>query len=153
MEMQGQVVTGATLLEAGQLASDRLQVLSSGMLAIDGHAADALLAEFGSPLNVLVAETARANYRRIRDAFSAAWPGVVDILYSIKANSTLALRAILSAEGAGGDCFGLGELHATMQAGTDPARVALNGSDKSAAEIMAAVAAGVVVNVDGVDEV
>jgi diaminopimelate decarboxylase len=144
--------TGAAFLEAARIDSDELSVASDGMLRIGLHRADALVARFGSPLNVVVDATLRANYRRIRAAFATAWPGESRILYSIKANSTLAVRAILSQEGAGGDCFGLGELRATMQCGTDPACVAMNGSDKSAEEIEAAVAAGVVINVDGVDE-
>ena len=62
------------------------------------------------------------------------------ILYSIKANNTLAIRAILSDEGAGGDCFGLGELHATLAGGADPGLLVMNGSNKTREEIEAAVA-------------
>ena len=146
-------MTGATQLDEIRLGSDRLAVSPEGMLLIDGHAANTLLDQFGSPLNVVVETTLRANYRRIRDAFVAAWPGQSRILYSIKANSTLAIRSILSQEGAGGDCFGLGELHATLAAGADPALVAMNGSDKTAQEIEAAIDAGVTINVDAAEEV
>jgi diaminopimelate decarboxylase len=76
----------------------------------------------------------------------------VRILYAIKANNTLAIRAILSSEGAGGDCFGLAELHATLTAGMVPEPIVMNGSNKSADEIAAAVAAGVTINVDAEDE-
>ena len=145
-------MTGAAQLDDIRLGSDRLTVSPEGMLLIDGHAADALLDRFGSPLNVVVEATVRANYRRIRDAFAASWPGPSRILYSIKANSTLAIRSILSQEGAGGDCFGLGELHATLVGGADPAAVAMNGSDKTAQEIEAAVDAGVTINVDAAEE-
>ncbi len=122
------------------------------MLQVDGHDVDDLLRRFGSPLNVLVETTVRANYRRVANAFRAGWPGSSRVLYAIKANSTLAVRAILSQEGAGGDCFGLGELHATLAAGADPALVAMNGSDKTAEEIDAAIAAGITINIDGADE-
>lgn len=144
--------SGGAALDAVRMASDPLSVTPEGMLAIDGHRTDDLVAEFGSPLNVVSDATLRANYRRIRAAFAAAWPGPSHILYSIKANSTLAVRTILSQEGAGGDCFGLGELQATLLSGADPALVAMNGSDKTADEVAAAVAAGVVINVDGADE-
>lgn len=135
------------------MGTDRLSVSPDGMVSIDGHRADDLLRRFGSPLNVVADATLRANYARIGAAFRIAWPGPLHILYSTKANSTLAVRAILSAEGAGGDCFGLGELRATLECGTDPALVAMNGSDKTSDEIEAAVAAGVAINVDGADEV
>jgi diaminopimelate decarboxylase len=147
------ISTGANQLEAITLPSDRLSVSETGVLEIGGHAAPALLERFGSPLNVVVEATIRDNYRRIRDAFAACWPAPLRILYSIKANNTLAIRAILAREGAGGDCFGLGELHATLVAGADPALVAMNGSNKTRDEIEAAVAAGITINIDGTDEI
>jgi diaminopimelate decarboxylase len=145
--------TGKAQLDAILLPSDRLAASAAGNLEIDGIPVAALLREFGSPLNVIVERTVVANYRRIRDVFAARWPAPLRILYSIKANNTLAIRAILSREGAGGDCFGLGELHATLAAGTDPALVVMNGSNKSREEIEAAVAAGLTINVDSDDEI
>ncbi len=148
-----QAPDGATQLEAVRLATDCLAVSAAGVLEIDGADAAALLDRFGSPLNVIVERTLRANYRRARQAFSACWPAPLRVLYSIKANNTLAIRAILSDEGAGGDCFGLGELHATLAGGADPALVVMNGSNKTRDEIEAAVAAGIAINIDGIDEI
>src|SRR5439155_17646154 len=119
-----------------------------GRLAIAGHDAGALLQRFGSPLYVVAEATLRANFRRIRDAFGAQWPAPVTIMYAVKANPTLAIRAVLSQEGAGGDCFGLGELHACLAGGTDLGRMVMNGSNKSPAEIAAAIERGVRVNID-----
>ncbi len=144
--------TGAAQLASVLLASDQLTVSAAGVLHIDGWAAPDLLVRFGSPLNVIVERTLCDNFHRITAAFATRWPAPVRILYSIKANNTLAIRAILSREGAGSDCFGLGELQATLRGGTDPALVAINGSDKSPAEVRAAVEAGVTLNIDGVDE-
>jgi len=149
----GTAPTGAAVL-AGILApGDALEVSGEGRLAIAGHDAAGLLDRFGSPLSVIVADALRTNLRRIRAAFEPGWPAPVRVLYAIKANDTLAIRTLLSREGAGGDCFGLGELHATMMSGADPARVVMNGSNKDAAEIAAAVAAGVTINVDSTDEI
>jgi diaminopimelate decarboxylase len=145
--------TGETQLNAVLLASDALTVSPSGLLEIAGRTAAGLVAEFGSPLNVIAEQTVRSNYRRIRDSFAANWPAPVRILYSIKANNTIAIRAILSEEGAGGDCFGLGELHATLAGGADPALVVMNGSNKSGAEIGAAIDAGLTINIDSDDEI
>ena len=93
------------------------------------------------------------NYRRIRDAFTQHWPAPVTVMFAVKANNTLAIRAVLSQEGAGGDCFGLGELHACLAGGTDTSRMVMNGSNKDTAEIKAAIRHGVRINIDSVDEI
>ena len=144
--------TGTATLAGVITPSDRLAV-AGGHLMIDGHRASDLVARFGSPLYVTVEATLRENYRRIRDAFASRWRAPVTVMYAIKANNALAIRAVLSAEGAGGDCFGLGELHATLAGGTDPRRVVMNGSNKTRAEIDAAVAAGLIINVDSIEEI
>ncbi|MBL8702723.1 MAG: diaminopimelate decarboxylase [Alphaproteobacteria bacterium] len=145
--------TGRAMLAELLIPSDRLDVSAAGALRIEGHEAAALLERFGSPLNVVVESTLRENYRRIRRAFAERWPAPVNVMYAIKTNNTLAIRAVLSEEGAGGDCFGLGELHATMVGGADPARVVMNGSNKSRAEIAAAVRLGITLNIDGEAEI
>ncbi len=145
--------TGADVLAMLRTPSDRLDVSPSGVLRIDGHEAIDLLAQFGSPLVVAVEDTIRQNYRGIRAAFASRWPATVNVMYAIKCNNTLAIRAILSQEGAGGDCFGLGELEATLKAGADPRLMVMNGSNKSHAEIEAAIQHGITINVDGEDEV
>src|SRR5205823_5443351 len=128
--------------------TDRLAVDAAGRLRIDGHPAERLLGQYGSPLYVLSEKTLRANYRRVKSAFAGAWPGPVRIFYAAKANNGLALRSVLSREGAGGECFGVAELQATLGAGTHPANMVLNGSNKSEAELRMAVGAGVTINID-----
>jgi diaminopimelate decarboxylase len=77
----------------------------------------------------------------------------VNVLYAIKANNDLAVRAILHQEGAGGDCFGEGELYATFMGGADPRKIVMNGASKTEAELRAGLAAGVAINVDSEDEI
>ncbi|MDQ2067933.1 hypothetical protein Q9295_16275 [Xinfangfangia sp. CPCC 101601] len=144
--------TGADLLNRLSIFSDRLTVDAAGQLAIAGYSASDLVAQYGSPLVVSVEETFEANYARILTAFSQWWRGEVRVLYSLKCNNNLAIRALLSLLGAGGDCFGDAELRATLETGTDRAQVALNGSDKTAQQIAVAMAAGVTINIDGSDE-
>ena len=150
--MTTSIVTGARLLESILIEGDALAVDPNGILHIDGIDPAPLLDQYGSPLYVTVERTVRTNYRRIRKAFTDRWPAPVNVKYSIKANNALAIRSILSSEGAGGDCFGLSELHATLVAGTDPRLVVMNGSNKSRDEIEAAVAQGITINVDAHDE-
>jgi len=150
---QGAPACGAALLALIRAPTDRLAVDAAGVLTVGGVPATDLVARFGSPLQVAVEETVRANYRRIRVAFAAHWPAPVNILYSIKCNNNLAIRAILSAEGAGGDCCGLGELYASLAGGADPRLLVMNGSNKSAADVAAAVELGITINVDSTDEI
>ena len=97
--------------------------------------------------------TLRRNYRRIRDAFNVRWPTDFNVYYAVKANNNFAVRAILFEEGAGGDCFGEGELYATFVGGADPSHVVMNGSNKTERELRKALALGICVNVDAVDEI
>lgn len=145
--------TGTSLLDAIRTPTDHLSVGADGILAIDGVPVTGLIERFGSPLQVAVERTIRANYRNIKRAFEARWPAPVNVMYSIKCNNSLAIRAILSSEGAGGDCFGLGELYATLTGGADPRLIVMNGSNKSFDEVAAAVALGITINVDSEDEI
>src|SRR5690349_17660604 len=86
---------------------------------------------FGTPVYVVSEAQLRRNARRLQEAFAAAWPnGEARLLPSLKANLSLALRRILSDEGAGCDTFGPGELHAALEAGVPPGLISVNGSSK-----------------------
>lgn len=146
-------LTGRELLCPVLTPSDRLSVSEAGELYIEGVPASRLVEEYGSPLVVSVAGTVAGNYRRLERAFASCWPGEAAILYSFKSNNSLAYRNLLSRLGAGGDCFGENELRATLEAGTPPERIALNGSSKSPELIARAVGAGVTVNIDGEEEI
>ncbi len=143
-----QPTTSAEYLDAVRTPSDVLSVTDDGSLAVDGILVADLLSQFGSPLYVACKSTLRSNFRRIRKAFAEGWPAPVNVLYAIKANNNPAIRAILHQEGAGGDCFGVGELHITFVGGADPALIVVNGSSKTYGELEAAVARGVSINVD-----
>jgi len=140
-------------LESILTLTDSLSVNDDDDLLIEGMSATQLLQQFGSPLYVFSEATLRENYRRIRRAFSDAWPEPVNIMYAIKANTNLAVRAILHQEGAGGDCFSEGELYATFEAGADPGTIALNGGYKSRNSLRTAIERGIVVNIDAESEI
>ncbi len=144
--------TARDLLPLVRTPTDVLDVDERGVLTVDGAAADALLDTYGSPLSVLSERTLQDNVRRFRAAFEQHWPSAVQVLYAMKANNALAVRAVLAREGTGADCFGAGEIEATMRAGADPAYVVLNGSNKTVEDIRAAVRVGAGVNVDAPDE-
>jgi diaminopimelate decarboxylase len=133
--------------------SEMLSTTPGGDLLIEGVQAVDLLKEHGSPLYVVSEATLRANFRRVRKAFMDVWPTAVNILYAIKANNNLAIRAILFQEGAGGDCFGDGEFYATFVGGADPDRIVVNGSNKTYEEVERAAKVGARINIDVEDEI
>ena len=128
-----------------------IRVDEDGALWIEGRSAADLADEYGTPLYVTSEAQIRANVRRLREAFAARWPHVT-LLFATKANANLAIRRLLLEEGVGGDCFGLGELALSLQAGVPPELLVLNGSNKQPAELRAAVEAGVTINIDDPSE-
>ena len=111
-----------------------------------------LAAEFGSPLFIISESQFRYTYRMFRDAFSKHYPGESQILFANKSNNGLAYRHIMNQEGAGGDCFGVNELYLSLLAGTDPRDLVLNGSNKQTEELEMAIANGLCINIDAMDE-
>ena len=75
-----------------------------GRLQLEGRDLVALAEEFGTPIFAISAEQIRRNYRRLQSAFAERWPeGAVHVLPAFKAAPYLAVRQILSDEGAGSD--------------------------------------------------
>ena len=144
--------SGRSLLASVLTTTDHLTVDADGHLQIEDCDAVALLAEHGSPLFVMSEATLRANGERVKRAFEDRWPAPVNVMFAIKANNNIAVRRIMSDLGLGGDCFSSGEIHATFAGETDPAKVALNGSNKSPAAITEAINRGMVINLDSQEE-
>ncbi len=75
-----------------------------GLLYVEELACTELAARFGTPLYVISETRLRSNVRRLGAALAAGWPfGEARLLPSIKANPTLATRAVLTSEGVGCD--------------------------------------------------
>ncbi len=128
---------------------DEMLSVADGHLWIDGCDTIDIAAQFGTPLYVLSETHLRANCRRLRAAFERHWGvGPVDLLPSLKANYTIAVRQILNQEGSGCDVFGHGELQAAMWSGVPAGRISVNGSAKSTALIDLAVSVGARITLD-----
>ncbi len=147
------IQTPETSLRQALTTSDHLDVSAEGDLLIEGASARGLIEKFGSPLYVVSEATLRANYRRIKSAFEANWPEPVNVMYAIKANPNTAVRAILHQEGAGGDCFSMGEIQATFDGGADPEKIVVNGSYKPDDVLQRAIELGLTINMDSEEEV
>jgi diaminopimelate decarboxylase len=65
------------------------------------------------------------------------------VCYAVKANSSLAILAMLARAGAGFDIVSGGELFRVLKAGGDPDRIVFSGVGKTAAEIEMALKSGI----------
>ena len=108
-------------------------------LQLGGLAASALAARFGTPLYVFDDARLRANVVRVQQALG----GRFGLLYSIKANPSLAVTTALRRAGTGAEIASLGELQIALAAGHAAAALRFAGPGKSDAEIATALAAGV----------
>ena len=123
----------------------------NGNLWVDGCDVAELVERFGSPLFIMSENQLRYTYRSFRDAFREHYPNS-EILFANKSNNGLAIRHIMNQEGAGGDCFGNTEMYLALLAGTDPKTLVLNGSNKEDEELEMAIANGLCINIDAMDE-
>ena len=125
----------------------------NGVLHIEGVSTVDLAEQFGTPLFVFSEAQIRENLRRFREAFAKGWPGPVDVLPAMKANTLLATRQILSNEGAGADIYSPEELDGVLQTGVDPERVSVNGGGKPKEHLRTCVDAGVRITIEDVHEI
>ena len=121
-------------------------------LHVERCAVPELARRFGTPLFVVSEAQLRRNVQRWRAALARHWPGPVDILPAFKANTTLATRHVLSAEGAGADVYSHSELDAVLTTGVDPERVSVNGGGKSDALLRRCIEEGVRITIEDLDE-
>ena len=125
----------------------------NGVLHIEGVNTLELAERFGTPLFVFSETQIRENLRRFREAFATGWPGPVDVLPAMKANTLLATRRLLSNEGAGADIYSPEELAGVLKTGVDPALVSVNGGGKPKDHLRTCVASGVRITVEDVHEI
>jgi diaminopimelate decarboxylase len=122
----------------------------AGTLHAESVAMDRIAAQFGTPCYVYSRAALEGAYRE----FSSACSGRdVLVCYAMKANSNLAILNLFARLGAGFDIVSGGELARVQAAGGDPAKVVFSGVGKSAEEIRAALAAGILCfNVESEEE-
>ncbi len=132
---------------------DEVLTIVDGHLWIEDCDSVEIASQFGTPLYVVSETQLRENCRRMAAQFRRYWrAGPVQLLPSLKANFTLAVRQLLNEEGVGCDVFGHGELQAALWAGVPGGQISVNGSSKSAALIALAVAVGARITLDSEQE-
>ena len=108
------------------------------------HCEDVALAEIakaaGTPAYVYSTVAIRAAYQ----AYDEGLAGVPHtICYSVKANSSVGVLALLARLGSSFDIVSAGELYRVLKAGGDPSKVVFSGVGKSADEVDYALAQGI----------
>jgi diaminopimelate decarboxylase len=109
-------------------------------LSMDGVELSVIAAKAGTPCYVYSAAAILENFCAYDAAFGDT-PHTV--CYAVKANGNLAVLRLLAQAGAGFDIVSGGELFRVLKAGGNPAKIVFSGVGKTAAEIDAALAAGV----------
>ncbi|MDM8546640.1 diaminopimelate decarboxylase [Candidatus Venteria ishoeyi] len=99
-----------------------------------------LAKEYGTPCYVYSAATLERHWRAFDDALSRR-PHL--ICYAVKANSNLAVLALLAKLGSGFDIVSQGELERVLRAGGDPGKVVFSGVGKTEAEMRRALEVGI----------
>ena len=132
-------------------AGSAIDYAPDGSLTIEAVTASALVERFGTPTYVMSDAQLRSNYRRLEAAFTSCYPSV-RVAYGIKAHNGAAVCQVLAEEGAGAECFGIGEMTVAQRAGVPVDRIWINGSDKTDAELAESVRRSYTVNVDNPDE-
>jgi diaminopimelate decarboxylase len=113
---------------------------SDGRLLCEDVDLEEIARSVGTPCYVYSAQSILIAYRAYDDSFGDL-PHL--ICYAVKANSTLAILAMLARAGSGFDIVSGGELFRVLKAGGDPSRVVFSGVGKTAAEIEQALLAGI----------
>jgi diaminopimelate decarboxylase len=121
---------------------------AEGRLEVGGCQLSELARTYGTPLYVLDEATLRGTCRAYRSALEQCYPGPSLALYASKANSSLAITALVASEGLGLDAVSAGELLTALQGGMPPERMVLHGNNKSREELALAAERGVTVVAD-----
>lgn len=111
-----------------------------GVLHAESLPLTEIAARFGTPTYVYSRAALTAAFNAYKDALSGR---DALVCYAVKANSNLAILNVFARLGAGFDIVSGGELARVIAAGGDPAKVVFSGVGKSAAEMRAALEAGI----------
>ncbi len=131
---------------AGAAVSPTGFAYQQGVLHAEQVSLPVLAAAVGTPAYVYCANTIRARYGRLDQAFA----GIPHhIHFAVKANSNLSILSLLRELGAGVDIVSGGELHRALLAGFRGRDVVFSGVGKTMQEIAQALDAGVqLINVE-----
>jgi len=109
------------------------------------HAEDISLPRIAQEVGTPVYVYSRATLERHARVFREALDGVPNklIAFAVKANPNLAVLKVLKGQGYGADVVSVGEMRRALAAGIAPENIVFSGVGKTAAELAAALDAGI----------
>jgi len=113
---------------------------SQGQLFGEEASVARIAEEVGTPCYLYSKRTLRRHFRVLQEAFAQVDP---IICFAVKANSNLALLAVLQNAGAGFDIVSGGELFRALTVEADPSRIVYAGVGKTPNEIEYAIRSGI----------
>lgn len=113
---------------------------NDGVLCAEDCPLPELAERFDTPLYVYSRAALESNYLAFDDAFG---DHPHRVCYAVKANSNIAVLNLLARLGAGFDIVSGGELERVLRAGGQPDSITFSGVGKTAAEMVAALKAGI----------
>ncbi len=123
----------------------------NGVMQAGGVPLPQIAAAAGTPVYVYNADYMRRRYQELVAAL-AAQNLTAQICLAVKANSNLHVLRLFQALGAGADVVSGGELLRAQRAGIAAEKTVFSGVGKSVAEIAQAIALGVQLNIESVEE-
>jgi diaminopimelate decarboxylase len=144
------VLTGAATAAASVKTTAATDTRDDEGMRCEGVPLETIAREVGTPAYVYSSALIREQYNRLRSAL-----GALDarLHFSVKANSSIAILALLRELGAGLDIVSGGELFRALKAGYAGADIVFSGVGKTEREMEEALRAGVLlVNVESEQE-
>jgi diaminopimelate decarboxylase len=124
----------------------------NGSLYFSGCEVEKLAEKYGTPLYVVSEDNIRLKCKEVRESFLNKYPNT-KAFYASKAFLTMEMCKIVKEEGIGLDVVSGGELFVALRGGISPKNIIFHGNNKTNAEIIMAIEAGVGrIIVDSIDE-
>jgi len=117
--------------------------ITNDTLFLEDISVETLMQEYGSPLYVYEESVLRSQFRQLSSGFPE---GLLEIHYSMKANSNPSLLKILREEGSSIDAVSEFEVRLALESGFEPQQIIFTGNNNSLAEIEYCVEQEVSVN-------
>ena len=118
-------------------------------IAIGDVAVEQLAAQYGTPLYVYDEQKIRANFRKVKEAFSKYYSDF-KMFYAVKACNNPAIVNILRQEGAGVDAASVNEILLAKHVGLGGEDVMFSGNFLSDDDIKQGLESGVIFNLDDI---
>ncbi len=111
------------------------EINDSGKLLVGGCQLSELAEKYGTPLYVIDELSLRTSCKTYIRSLKKHYPGDSLPLYASKANSSLAISAIIASEGLGLDAVSEGELITALKGGVKGEKIVFHGNNKSNDEL------------------